>query len=100
MQTYRGGQAPALETIDAAFVAVRRINDRELLPAAYAALAAVRARAGDVAGSDEIFQQAMASAEALSRSEHIAAACIRIVEALDERLMFLGRAVDKMDEPP
>jgi tetratricopeptide (TPR) repeat protein len=100
MQTYRGGQVPALETIDAALVAVRRINDRGLLPAAYAALAAVRARAGDVAGSDEIFQQAMASAEALSRSEHIAAACIRIVEALDERLMFLGRAVDKMDEPP
>lgn len=99
MQTHRGGESPSSETIDAALTAVRRINDRELLPAAYAALAAVRARAGDVDGSDEIFQQAMASAEALSRSEHIAAACIRIVEALDERLMFLGRAVDKMDEP-
>lgn len=99
MQTFRGGQSPSQETIDAALAAVRRINDGELLPAAYAALAAVRARAGDGAGSNETFQQAMASAEALSRSELIAAACIRIVEALDERWMFLGSAVDKMEQP-
>jgi tetratricopeptide (TPR) repeat protein len=98
MQTFRGGRQPSLETIDAAHDAVRRIDDRELLPAAYAALAAVRARAGDVPGSRAIFQEALDSAEALARSDQIAAACIRIVEALDERLMFLGRAVDKMDE--
>jgi tetratricopeptide (TPR) repeat protein len=98
MQTFRGGQKPALETIDAARAAVRRINDRELLPAAYAALAAARARAGDVAGSREIFQDALTSAETLARSDQVAAACIRIVDALDERLMFLGHSVDKMDE--
>lgn len=100
MQTFRGGQHPSLEVIDAAHAAVRRIKDEELLPAAYAALAAVRARAGDAAGSQEMFQEAMVSAEALGRSDQIAAACIRIVEALDERLMFLGRAVDKMEEAP
>ena len=100
MQTFRGGQRPSLETIDAAHAAVRRIDDRELLPAAYAALAAVRARAGDVPGSRAIFQEALKSAEALERSDQVAAACIRIVEALDERLMFLGRAVDAMDEAP
>jgi tetratricopeptide (TPR) repeat protein len=98
VQTFRAGQPPSLETIDAARAAVRKINDRELLPAAYAALAAARARAGDVPGSREIFQEALASAEALGRSDQIAAACIRIVDALDERLMFLGRAVDKIDE--
>ncbi len=100
MQTFRRGQPPSLETVDAARTAVRRINDRELLPAAYAALAAARARAGDVQGSHEIFQDALTSAEALGRSDFIAAACIRIVESLDERLLFLGHsAVDKMDEP-
>jgi len=99
MQTFRGGQPPSLETLDAARSAVRKINDRELLPAAYAALAAARARAGDVSGSREIFHDALTSAEAMERSDQIAAACIRIVDALDERLMFLGRsAVDKMDE--
>lgn len=98
MQTFRGAQKPALETIDAARAAVRKINDHELLPAAYAALAAARARAGDVAGSREIFQEALTSAEALGRSDQVAAACIRIVDALDERLMFLGHSADKMDE--
>ncbi|MET0535919.1 MAG: hypothetical protein ABW171_17005 [Steroidobacter sp.] len=98
-QSLRGEQQPSLETIDAARAAVRRITDRELLPAAYAALAAVRARAGDVPGSREIFQEALTSAEALSRGDQIAAACVRIVDALNERLMFLGRsAVDKTDQ--
>lgn len=100
MQTFRGGQRPSLEAIDAAHAAARRISDRELLPAAYAALAAVRARAGDVPGSLAIFQEALDSAESLERSDQIAAACVRIVDALDERLMFLGRAVDAMDEAP
>jgi hypothetical protein len=98
MQTFRGGRSPSLETIDAAHAAVGKINDRELLPAAYAALAAVRARAGDVPGSRGIFQEALASAEALSRNDQVATACVHIVEALDERLVFLGRAVEEMDE--
>jgi hypothetical protein len=99
MQTFRAGQRPSLETIDAARAAVRKINDPDLLPAAYAALAAARARAGDVPGSREIFHEALVAAESLSRNDQIAAACIRIVDALDDRLMFLGRsAVDKTDE--
>jgi hypothetical protein len=99
MQSFRGGQPPSLDTIDAARASVRKINDRELLPAAYAALAAARARAGDATGSREMFRDAMTSAEALSRSDQIAAACIRIVDALNERLMFLGSSgVEKVDE--
>lgn len=98
MQSFQGGQSPSLDTIDAARAAVRRIDDRELLPAAYAALAATRARAGDAPGSREMFQQALVAAEALSRSDQIAAACIRIVDALNERVMFLGHsAVDEID---
>lgn len=98
-QSFRGGQAPSLETIEAARVAVSRMTDRDLQPAAYAALAAARARAGDVPGSREIFREALTSAEALSRGDQVAAACVRIVDALNERLMFLGRsAVDKTDE--
>lgn len=97
MQTFRRGQSPSVETLDAALTAVRKIDDSDLLPAAYAALAAARARAGDVPGSREIFHDALVSAESLGRGDHIAAACIQIVDALDERLMFLGRAVDKMD---
>lgn len=100
VQTFRAGQPPSLETIDAARAAVRKIDDRELLPAAYAALAAARARAGDVPGSREIFQEALASAQALERNDQVAAACVRIVDALDERLMFLGRPIDKMEEAP
>lgn len=99
MQTFRGPKMPSLETFDAARAAVRKITDRELLPAAYAALAAARARAGDVPGSRDIFQDALASAEALGRGDQVAAACVNIVDALDERLMFLGRsAADGVDD--
>lgn len=95
-QSLRGEQSPSLQTIDAARTAVRQIDNRELQPAAYAALAAARARAGDVPGSRKIFQEALTAAEVLSRGDLIAAACVRIVDALDERLMFLGRsAVDQ-----
>jgi hypothetical protein len=99
LQSFRTGQPLSLDTIDAARAAVRRINDRELKPAAFAALAAARVKAGDVAGSQEIFQEALASAESLPRGEHRAAACVRIVNALNDRLMFLGRpAGEKGDE--
>jgi hypothetical protein len=98
-QSFRAGQPLSIETIDAARAAVRKINDRGLQPAAFAALAAARVKAGDTSGSREIFQEALTSATALSRSDQIAAACIRIVNALDERVMFLGRpAGDKAGE--
>lgn len=99
LQSFRTGQPLSLDTIDAARAAVRKINDRELKPAAFAALAAARVKAGDVAGSQEIFREALASAESLPRSEQRAAACVRIVNALNDRLMFLGRpAGEKGDE--
>lgn len=99
LQSFRTGQPLSLDTIDAALEAVQKINDRELKPAAFAALAAARVKAGDVAGSQEIFREALASAESLPRSEQRAAACVRIVNALNDRLMFLGRAAgEKGDE--
>lgn len=98
LQSFRTGQPLSLDTIDAARVAVRKINDRELKPAAFAALAAARVKAGDLAGSREIFHEALASAESLPRSEHRAAACVRIVNALNDRLMFLGRPAGEKGE--
>ena len=91
LQSLRTGHPLSLATIDAARKAVQRIDDRELQPAAFAALAAARVRAGDIAGSRSIYEEALSSAAALPRAEQRAAAYVRIVNALDERLMFLGR---------
>jgi hypothetical protein len=90
-QASRTDQSMSLDTIDAARAAVRKITDHELKPAAFAALAAARVNAGDIPGSRAIFQEALASAESLPRREQRAAACVRIVNALNDRLMFLGR---------
>jgi hypothetical protein len=91
VQVLRPGKPLSLEAIDAARAAVRRIEDLELKPAAFSALAAARVKAGDVPGSWEIFQEALASAEAMPRADRRAAAYVRIVNALNDRLMFLGR---------
>lgn len=92
LQSFRAGQPLSLETIDAARAAVRRVADIDVKPAAFAALAAARVKAGDVPGSHVIFQEALASVDALPRPELRARAHVRIVNALDDRLMFLGRA--------
>ena len=92
LQSFRVGQPLSLETIDAARAAVQRVAEIDVKPAALAALAAARVKAGDVPGSEAIFQEALASADALPRAELRASAHVRIVNALNDRLMFLGRA--------
>ena len=92
LQSFHTGQPMSLETIDAARAAVQSIVEIDVKPAAFAALAAARAKAGDVAGSQVIFQEALVAAAALPRPELQAWAHVRIVNALNDRLMFLGRA--------
>lgn len=99
LQSLHAGQPLSLDTIDAAHASVQNIADRELKPAAFAALAAARVKAGDIHGSRRIFQEALDSADALSRNDQRASAHVRIVNALNDRLMFLGRAAgEKSDE--
>lgn len=92
LQSFRVGQPLSLDTIDAARVAVQRVAEVDVKPAALAALAAARVKAGDLPGSEAIFKEALASAGALPRAELQASAHVRIVNALNDRLMFLGRA--------
>jgi tetratricopeptide (TPR) repeat protein len=92
LQSFRVGQPLSIETIDAARAAVQSIADVDVKPAAFAALAAARMKAGDVSGSQVIFTEALNAADALPRPELQAAAHVRIVNALNDRLMFLGRA--------
>jgi hypothetical protein len=90
VQLLRKGQPPSVEVIDAALAAVRKIDDPQLKPAAFAALAAARVRLGADA-SDAAFREALIAAESLERADQRAAAYVRIVTSLDERLMFLGQ---------
>jgi tetratricopeptide (TPR) repeat protein len=80
-------------TIDAAHAAVRSISEAELKPAAFAALASARIASGDSDGGWSIFQEALAAAEAMAREDQRATAYTRIVDALNERLLFLGQPV-------
>lgn len=99
LQSFRVGQPLSLETIDAARAAVQSIAEIDVKPAAFASLAAARMKAGDVSGSQVIFQEALSAADALPRPELQAAAHVRIVNALNDRLMFLGRAAgEKSDD--
>ena len=90
VQMLRKGEPPSVETIEAARAAVRRIDEPQLKPAAFAALAAARVRTGEARESAVIFREALAAAESLERADQRAAAYVRIVNALDERLIFLG----------
>lgn len=92
VQLLRKDQAQgAAQTIDAARDAVRSVPDLQMRPAAFAALAAARATIGDMEQGRAIFEEALTAAGALERSEQRAAAYVRIVNALDERLLFLGQ---------
>ena len=91
VQLLRKGEPPSVEDIEAARAAVRKIDDPQLKPAAFAALAAAQVRSGDADASDVVFREALAAAESLERADQRAAAYVRIVNALDERLMFLGQ---------
>jgi hypothetical protein len=101
VQLTRAGASASEATIDAALAAARRIDDPQLKPAAFAALAAEDVRLDGEQGA-AIFQEALASAAALERTEQRAAAYVRIFTALNERLIFLGRparTADQDDEP-
>jgi hypothetical protein len=78
-------------TIDAARLAVRNTEDIEFGPAAFAALAAAKAATGDVQSGRSIFQEATGAADAIEREERRAAAYVRIADALNDRLVFLGQ---------
>jgi tetratricopeptide (TPR) repeat protein len=92
VQSLHSGQSISPEVIDAARVAVRRI-DAPLQPAALSALAAAQLRTGDPPGAAAIFREALDAAQGLERAEQRALAYVRIVDALNDRLLFLG-------EPP
>jgi hypothetical protein len=78
-------------TIDAARAAVHKLEETQLKPAAFAAIAAARARIGDVEGGASIFQEALAAADQITNTQQRAAAYVDVVTALNDRLMFLGR---------
>ncbi|HEY4366491.1 MAG TPA: hypothetical protein VGN07_04595 [Steroidobacteraceae bacterium] len=84
--------AVAAPTIDAAHAAVSSIGEMELKPAALATLASLRVASGNAAG-DSIFQEAIAAAEAVGNDEQRAIAYTRIVDALNDRMLFLGQPV-------
>lgn len=90
-QLYTPGRSGAADTIAPARDAVRAIDDVQLKPAAFAALAAAKVTVGDVAGGAEIFQEALTASLAIEQPDKRAAAYVRMVNALNDRLMFLGQ---------
>jgi ribosomal protein S20 len=103
VQLLRTGQPISAVTIEAARDCVRKIDDMQLKPAAFSALAAARVKTGDVTASWAIFQEALAAADSIARNELRAAAYVRIVNALNDRLIFLGQparsSVESSQEP-
>jgi len=93
MQLLRATTPLSQETIDAARRAVRKIDEKQPKPAAFAALAAARVKTGDVDQGTSIFKEALESADAIARSDQRAAAYVDMVAALNDRLMFLGQPV-------
>jgi hypothetical protein len=93
MQLLRTTSSFSPETIESARRAVRNIEEKQPKPAAFAALAAARVKTGDVEQGSSIFKEALDAADAITRSDQRAAAYVDMVTALNDRLMFLGKAV-------
>jgi hypothetical protein len=93
MQMLRATAPLSQETIEAARRAVRKIEEKQPKPAAFAALAAARVKTGDVGQGTSIFKEALESADAIARSDQRAAAYVDMVAALNDRLVFLGQPV-------
>jgi tetratricopeptide (TPR) repeat protein len=93
MQMLRATAPLSQETIEAARRAVRKIEEKQPKPAAFAALAAARVKTGDVDQGTSIFKEALESADAIARSDQRAAAYVDMVAALNDRLVFLGQPV-------
>jgi tetratricopeptide (TPR) repeat protein len=91
MQMLRATTPLSQETIEAARRAVRRIDEKQPKPAAFAALAAARVKTGDVDQGAAIFKEALEAADAIARGDQRAAAYVDMVAALNDRLMFLGQ---------
>jgi tetratricopeptide (TPR) repeat protein len=91
MQLLRATTPLSQETIEAARRAIRKIEEKQPKPAAFAALAAARVKTGDVGQGSSIFQEALDAADAIGRSDQRAAAYVDMVAALNDRLMFLGK---------
>jgi tetratricopeptide (TPR) repeat protein len=100
MQLLRATTPLSQETIEAARSAVRRIEENQPKPAAFAALAAARVKTGDAEQGSAIFKEALEAADAIPRGDQRAAAYVDMVAALNDRLMFLGQPVkgDGSDE--
>ena len=98
VQLMRKGEPMSPDTIDAARAAVRKIDEPQLKPAAFAALAAARTRTGDAEASAVIFQEALDAVAVLDRPDQRAAAYLRIVNALNDRLVFLGKPAQSVSE--
>lgn len=97
-QLYTPGRVGAADTIAPARDVVRAISDVHLKPAAFAALAAAKVTVGDAAGGAEIFQEALAAAVAVERPDQRAVAYVRIVDALNDRLVFLGQPAKQAED--
>jgi len=93
MQMLRATTPLSQETIEAARRAVRKIDEKQPKPAAFAALAAARVKTGNVDQGTSIFKEALESADAITRSDQRAAAYVDMVAALNDRLVFLGQPV-------
>lgn len=93
VQLLKSGRAGADATIEAAHAAVRSIDAPPMKPPALAALAAARVTIGDAKGGWSIFQESLTAADALERQDQRATAYVRIFNALDDRLIFLGQPV-------
>jgi tetratricopeptide (TPR) repeat protein len=91
MQMLRATTPLSQETIEAARRAVRKIDEKQPKPAAFAALAAARVKTGDVDQGTSIFKEALEAADAIARGDQRAAAYVDMVAALNDRLMFLGQ---------
>ncbi|HEX7012608.1 MAG TPA: hypothetical protein VF161_07670 [Steroidobacteraceae bacterium] len=90
-QLTRRGGAVSRETVEAAADAVRSLEEARLKPAAFAALAAAQAWAGDTDAAAPLFEEALLAAERILEAEARARAYLEMTEALDDRLVFLGQ---------
>jgi hypothetical protein len=77
---------------------VRKIEEKQPKPAAFAALAAARVKTGDVDQGSSIFKEALEAADAIARNDQRAAAYVDVVAALNDRLMFLGQPLGQPKE--
>ena len=93
----RGTTPAARATIEAARREVARIDDPLLPPPALASLAAASVRAGAPSLGSEIFEELLTAAERIERPDWRALAYVRSANALNDRLMFLGRPAGDAD---